>query len=379
MHEEVKQSLISNKIKNYYAVILAGGSGTRLWPASVKAHPKHLLKLLGEDTLIQTTFKRVEGLISNENVYVITNAAQAKEVGEQLPQIPKENIIGEPVAKNTAMAMGAAAGVIHSRNPDAAIIYLAADHVVRDLNRFHMNMLAALRVAASGDYIVAVGIKPESAHTGLGYIKIGQELEMLSKVAKKGFVFLGVEFKEKPNLVTAQSFVASGQYLWNANLYSWSTKSIMRALEKHAPEIFKAVWEIAEKAEGHDLNKVLEEAYSKVDKPDSIDYEVSEKVDNLVVIPGDFGWSDVGDWKEVYNLRHKDSKGIAPSEGSEVINIGSENVLVDAGKKLVALVGVEDLIIIDTGDALLIAKNDKTQDVKKVVEKLKEENKKEYL
>jgi mannose-1-phosphate guanylyltransferase len=148
----------------------------------------------------------------------------------------------------------------------------------------------------------------------------------------------------------------------------------LKALEKHAPEIFKAVSEIAEKG-----LSVLEDAYSKVDKPDSIDYEVSEKVDNLVVIPGDFGWSDVGDWKEVYNLRQKDSKGLAVADGSEVVNIGSGNVLVDAGKKLVALVGVEDLIVIDTGDALLIAKNDKTQDVKKVVEKLKEEDKKEYL
>lgn len=370
---------MSDETKNYYAVILAGGSGTRLWPASVKAHPKHLLKLLGDETLIQTTFKRVEGIIPASNIYVITNKAHSKEVGEQLPGIPKENIIGEPVAKNTAMAMGAAAAVIHSRNPDASIIYLAADHVIRDLNRFHMNALAALRVAESGDYIVAVGIKPESPHTGLGYIKIGGELELLSKVAKKGFVFLGVEFKEKPNLVTAQSFVASGQYLWNANLYSWSTKTIMRAFEKYSPEISKAVNEIAEKAESSNLDNLLEMVYSKLDNPNSIDYEVSEKVGNLVVIPGDFGWSDVGDWKEVYNLRHKDSKGIAPSEESSVINIGSENVLVDAGKKLVALVGVEDLVVIDTGEALLIAKADKTQDVKKVVEKLKEEDKKEYL
>lgn len=371
---------MSEETKNYYAVILAGGSGTRLWPASVKAHPKHLLKLLGNETLIQTTFKRIEGILPSENIYVITNSAHSKEIEEQLPQIPKENIIGEPVAKNTAMAMGAAAAVIHSRNPDASIIYLAADHVVRDLNRFHMNALAALRVAESGDYIVAVGIKPGFAHTGLGYIKIGQEIEMLSRIAKKGFVFTGLEFKEKPNLVTAQSFVASGQYLWNANLYSWSTKSIMKAFEKYSPEIFKAVSDIAEKASGHNLDSVLEDAYSELEgKPESIDYEVSEKVDNLVVIPGDFGWSDVGDWKEVYNLRSKDSKGVAAAEATEIVNIGSENVLVDAGKKMVALVGVEDLIVIDTGEALLIARQDKTQDVKKVVEKLKEEGKKDYL
>lgn len=370
---------MTEETKNYYAVILAGGSGTRLWPASVKAHPKHLLKLLGNESLIQTTFKRVEGVLPAENIYVITNKAHSKEVEEQLPKIPSKNIIAEPEAKNTAMAMGVAAAIIHSRNPNAAIIYLAADHVVRDLSRFHMNTMAALRVAASGDVIVAIGIKPEFPHTGLGYIKIGQELEFLSEVAKKGFVFKGVEFKEKPNLVTAQSFVASGQYLWNANLYSWSTTTIMKAFEKYSPEIYKAVSEIAEKAGSGDLDRVLEEAYLKLNKPDSIDYEVSEKADNIVVIPGDFGWSDVGDWKVVYDLRQKDSKGVSVADGSEVINIGSENVLVDAGKKLVALVGVEDLVVIDTGNALLIAKNDKTQDVKKVVEKLKDEKKEEYL
>ena len=365
--------------KNFYAVILAGGGGTRLWPSSVKAHPKHLLKLLNDKTLIQTTFERVDGLIPAKNIYVITNKSHAKEVIKQLPKIPPENIISEPVAKNTAMAMGAAAAIIHSRNPDAVIIYLAADHVVRNLSRFHMNTLAALRVAQSGDYIVAVGIKPEFAHTGLGYIKIGQELEMLSEVARKGFVFKGLEFKEKPNLVTAQSFVASGQYLWNANLYCWTSKTIMRAFEKYSPEIYKAVNEIAQKAASADLDKVLEDSYSKLDKPDSIDYEVSEKVENLVVIPGDFGWSDVGDWKVVYDLRPKDSNGLAVADGTEVVNVGSKNLLIDAGKKLVAVVGVEDLVVVDTGDTLLIAKNDKTQDVKKVVEKLKEEKKEEYL
>ncbi len=370
---------MSENTENYYAVILAGGGGTRLWPASRKAHPKHLLKLLGDKTLVQTTYERVDGLVPAENIYVITNKAHAKEVAEQLPKIPEKNIIGEPVAKNTAMAMGTAAAVIHSRNPNASVIYLAADHVIKNEERFRMNALAALRVASSGDYIVAVGIKPEFPHTGLGYIKIGKELEELSGVAEKGFVFKGVEFKEKPNLVTAQSFVASGQYLWNANLYCWSTNSIMKAFEEYSQEVYKGVKEISEKAGKENLDKLLEEVYGKLGSPDSIDYEVSEKVKNLVVIPGDFGWSDVGDWKVVFDLREKNMHGLAVNGETEVVNIGSKNLLIDAGKKLVAAVGVEDLIIIDTGDTLLIAKNNATQDVKKVVEKLKEEQKDKYL
>lgn len=360
--------------RNYYAVILAGGSGSRLWPASRKAHPKHLLKLLGDKSLIQTTYDRVEGLVPDENIFVITNVTQKKEVENQLPKIPAENIIGEPAAKNTAMAMGAAAAVIASRNPGASIIYLAADHVIKNEERFRQNALAALEVASSGDYIVAVGIKPEFPHTGLGYIKIGKEMEELSKVARKGFVFKGVEFKEKPNLVTAQSFVASGQYLWNANLYCWSTETIMKALEEYSPEVYKACKEIIDKG-----GEGLKSAYSKLGSPESIDYEVSEKVKNLVVIPGDFGWSDVGDWKVVFDLRPKNMHQVTSNPETEVINIGSKNLLIDAGKKLVAVVGVEDLVIIDTGDTLLIAKNDSTQDVKKVVEKLKEENKDEFL
>lgn len=370
---------MQEKSDNFYAVILAGGAGSRLWPASRKAHPKHLLKLLGDKTLIQTTFERVDGLVPTENIYIITNKVHVREVAEQLPKLSLNNIIGEPVAKNTAMAMGAAAGVIHSRNPDASIIYLAADHVIKNEERFRMNALAALRVAASGDYIVAVGIKPEFPHTGLGYIKIGKEIEELSEIAEKGFVFKGIEFKEKPNLVTAQSFVASGQYLWNANLYSWSSKTIIKALEEYSPDVFKAVSEIAEKAKEGNNDSMLEDVYSKLGSPDSIDYEVSEKVKNLVVIPGDFGWSDVGDWKVVFDLRQKNMHGIAADDHSEVINIGSKNVLVESDNKLVALVGVEDLIVIDTGDALLIARNDKTQDVKKVVEKLKEEKNDKYL
>ncbi len=362
------------KRSNYYAVILAGGSGSRLWPASRKAHPKHLLKLLGDSSLIQITYDRVADLVPPDNIYVITNIAHKKEVEDQLPKVPAKNIIGEPVAKNTAMAMGAAAAVIDSRNENASIIYLAADHVIKNEERFRMNALAALKVASSGDYIVAVGIKPEFPHTGLGYIKIGKEIEELSKTAGKGFVFKGVDFKEKPNMVTAQSFVASGQYLWNANLYCWSTKTILKALEEYSPEVYKACKEIAEKG-----SSALESAYAKLGNPNSIDYEVSEKVKNLVVIPGDFGWSDVGDWKVVYDLRPKNMHQITSDPETEVININSKNLLIDAGKKLVAVVGVEDLIIIDTGDALLIAKNDETQDVKKVVERLKEEKNDKFL
>jgi mannose-1-phosphate guanylyltransferase len=362
---------------NYYAVILAGGGGTRLWPKSRKKTPKHLLKLFGDKSLLRLTYDRVEPIIPKENIFVITSKHHETEVREDLPAVPPENIIAEPEAKNTALAMGAASAVIASRNPNAAISFFAADHIVEKPERFNMNVLASLRVAESGDYIVAIGIKPQFPHTGLGYIKVGAELDKESKIAKKGFVFKGLGFKEKPNLVTAQSFVASGQYLWNANLYTWSVSTIFKAFEKYSPELFKAIEEIKN---GGGTQSVIDKVYAGVGKPDSIDYEISEKADNIVVIPGDFGWNDVGDWKVVYDLKSKDKNGdVVVNPDVEYINIGSNNLLVEADKKMVVAIGLKNIVIIETDDAILVCNKDNTQDVKKAVEKLKIEGKDKYL
>ena len=362
---------------NYYAVILAGGGGTRLWPKSRKKTPKHLLKLFGEKSLLKLTYDRIEPIVPKENIYVITSKHHEIEVREDLPSVPPANIIAEPEAKNTALAMGAASAIIASRNPSAVISFFAADHIVEKQDRFQMNVLASLKVAESGDYIVAIGIKPQFPHTGLGYIKVGAELDRESKIAEKGFVFAGMGFKEKPNLVTAQSFVASGQYLWNANLYTWSVNTIFKAFEKYSPDIYEAIKEI--KDEGG-TQTVIDKVYETVGKPDSIDYEISEKADNIVVIPGDFGWNDVGDWKVVYDLKDKNKEGnVIVNPDVEYININSENCLVEADKKMIVTIGLKDIVIIETEDALLVCHKDNTQDVKKAVEKLKAEGKVKYL
>ncbi len=369
---------MSETQNNFYAVILAGGGGTRLWPRSRKKTPKHLLKLFDDVSLLQIAYKRIAPIIPDERIFVITHIDHAKEVEEELPAIPKKNFIVEPVAKNTAMAMGVSSAFIHKLNPGACIIFLAADHIIQNYQRFQMNVLASLKVASSKEVIVSIGIKPGFPHTGLGYIKIGRELEEESKTAEKGFVFKVSDFKEKPNLPTAQAFLASGQYLWNANLYTWSTKTILKAFEKYSPEIHKVMEKIIDSKEIS--REMMDKIYESVDNPNSIDYEVSEKAENIVVIPGDFGWSDVGDWKVVYDLKEKDSNGnVILEKDTDFINIGSKNSLIEANGKLVALVGLENVIVVDTDDALLIVSKDKTQDVKKVVEKLKEEKKDKYL
>lgn len=362
---------------NFYAVILAGGGGTRLWPKSRKKSPKHLLKLFDDVSLLKLAYQRIAPIIPDEQILVITHKDHASEVMEELPAIPKKNFIVEPEAKNTAMAMGVSSAYIHKTNPNASVIFLPADHIIKNYQRFQLNALASLRVASQKEEIVSIGIKPTFAHTGLGYIKIGKELDEESGIAKKGFVFKVDSFKEKPNLPTAQAFIASGQYLWNANYYSWSTHTILRAFEQHCPQVYKAL----EKVLNSELTEsFMEKLYSEVGDPNSIDYEISEKVKNIVVIPGDFDWSDVGDWKVVYDLREKDSNGnVIVNKQTDFINVGSKNSLIEANGKLIALVGLENIVVIDTEDALLIVSKDKTQDVKKVVEKLKEEKKEKYL
>ncbi len=368
---------MSETLENSYAVILAGGGGTRLWPKSRKKTPKHLLKLFGEKSLLRLTYERIEPIIPKENIFVITSKHHAQEVKDDLSSVLSENIIEEGEAKNTALAMGTASAVIASRNPNASISFFAADHIVEKQERFQMNVLASLRVAASGDYIVAIGIKPQFPHTGLGYIKVGEELDEQSKIAQKGFVFKGMGFKEKPNLVTAQSFVASGQYLWNANLYTWSVSTIFKAFEKYSPKLFKAISEIKD---GRGTQSVIDKVYKEVEKPDSIDYEISEKADNILVIPGDFGWNDVGDWKVVYDLKSKDKEGnVIINPEVDYININSHNLLVEADKKMIVTVGLKDIVIIETPDVLLVCNKENTQDVKKAVERLKEEKKDKYL
>lgn len=365
---------------NFYAVILAGGGGTRLWPKSRQKSPKHLLKLFGDKSLLRLTFERIQDVFPSERILVITQKDHVEEIHSQIPEIPSENIIGEPMPKNTAMAMGAASAFIYAKNPSAAVIFLAADHLFKDIQRFQQNMLASLKVAKLGDYIVSIGVRPTFAHTGLGYIKIGEELDQASEIAEKGFVFKVQEFKEKPNLVTAESFVASRGYLWNANLYSWSTETILKAFEKYSPEISGAISKIVQRLKnGDNPSEVLAQVYQEVGNPNSIDYEISEKADNILVIPGDFGWSDIGDWNAVYENLEKDHEGNAFIDAGDYhINVNSKNTLVETNNRLIVTVGVEDLVIVDTEDAILIAKKDASQDVKKAVEKLKE-TKKEYL
>ncbi len=364
---------------NYYAVIIAGGSGTRLWPKSRKKNPKHLLTLFGQNSLLQKTFKRIEPLFTLENIYIITNKDHVAAVHSQLPEFPEANIIPEPQAKGTAMAMAVATGVIHKQNPEAVVFNLWADQMFEGMEAFQDAVRAALTAAQSGDYLVAIGVKPTFAHTGLGYIKIGGEMSDLNQEIGQKLVFKGDGFKEKPDLETAEKFFESREYLWNTGLYCWSASSLLIALEKYSPKLARVFREIEQTSE--ELSpKFFEDLFDSVENPDSIDYEVSEKADNILVIAGAFGWDDVGDWKVVYGYEKKDDQGNAVVSGTkDFLAVNAENNLIDVKDKLVSIVGLSDIVVIETEDSLLICNKNNTQDVKKIVEKLKADDKKDYL
>src|SRR3990167_9106392 len=363
--------------EHVYAVLLAGGGGTRLWPKSREQTPKQFLKLFGDDTMLQYTVRRVTKLVPWEKIIVVTNAKYQAEVLKQLPEIPKANIISEPEKKDTALAMLVGTLYAHSLDPEAIIINAASDHVVSDEAEFVRVMRAAVQVAAKKDSLVTVGITPTHPATSFGYIKIGNDLGKLDK----GLSLFSVDsFTEKPNQATARAFISTGKFFWNANMYVWSAASLVAAFETFMPVMFKQTRELLQ-AKGSGFMKLLPKIYA-ASEAISIDYAISEKAENLVLIPGDFGWNDVGDWKVVYELETKDLANnvvLSESDKAEVLTIGSANNLIHTNGRLIALVGVQDMVVIDTDKILMIIPKEKSQDVKKIVEQIKEEKKIEYL
>jgi len=360
-----------------FAVILAGGGGTRLWPKSRTKTPKQFLKLTSKDTMVQVAAQRITKVVDWDHIIVVTNKMYMAEIHEQLPKIPEQNIIAEPEKKDTAMAMLAGAIYAYNMDPEAVVMNAASDHVITNPEGFTKVMKAALEVAGEKKYLVTVGIRPTRPETGFGYIKIGDPLK---KIDGNLTVFAVDAFTEKPDAATAQAFLSTGKYFWNANMYVWSAASLVEAFKKHQPEMYG----LTNKLMGltsEAFHAELPAIYAEI-KAISIDYAISEKADNLVLIPGDFGWNDVGDWKVVYDLSDKDANSnVVISDDAEPLSLllNSGNNLIQSNGRLIALYGVNDLVIIDTPEILMICPKEKSQDVKKLVEKLKADGKKEHL
>ncbi len=364
-------------LSHVYAVILAGGGGTRLWPTSRDETPKQFLKLTENRTMMQIAAHRANLIVDWDKIIVVTNARYLQEIKDQLPEVPAHNIIAEPERRDTAMAMLAGTLLAKSYDPEAVIFNLASDHVVVNEDEFVRVMKTALEVASRKENLITVGITAVTPSNAFGYIKIGE----LKETHESGLPIYQVSnFTEKPSTEVAKEFIATGKYYWNANMYVWSAEALVEAFRKYKPEILSPSEKLGFMS-AEEFHKNLGEVYGQVEKI-SIDYAISEKADNLVLIPGDFGWDDVGDWTVMHNLSHKDSEGnavIKTDNSIEPVIIGSKNNLIYSGNRLIAIAGVDDLVIVDSKDITLIVPRSKSQDVKKIVEKLKEEKKEQYL
>lgn len=357
-----------------YAVIMAGGKGTRFWPKSRERMPKHLLDIVSERTIIQETIDRILPLIPAENILIVTGLSHADELMKQAPQIPEENIIIEPVGRNTAPCIGLAALHIKRKSPDAVMVVLPADHLINDAAQFRHLLSIAAEMAGRGDCLLTIGIKPTSPETGYGYIEQGA----LKATVKGEDIYEVKSVREKPALEQAKAFLEKGGFYWNSGMFIWRVDAILRAIEQWLPDIHEGLLRIEESIGTDREKEIVDRVYRDI-KPISIDYGVMEKADNVLLIRGDFGWSDMGSWDSLWEVSEKDENGNAAHVRGLFVGVEAKNTLIHSPRKLVALVGVEDLIVVETEDSLLICKRGRSQDVKKVVESLEVKNMKEYL
>jgi mannose-1-phosphate guanylyltransferase len=346
-----------------YCVIMAGGVGTRFWPMSRTSHPKQFIDILGTgETLIQQTFRRFLPLCPAENIYIVTNEAYKGLVLQQIPELKESQVLCEPARRNTAPCIAYAANKIHAVNPDANLVVAPSDHIIFREDVFTATISSALKAASQHDWLVTLGIHPSRPDTGYGYIQFEDSKpyphdERLKKVKT---------FTEKPALELAKSFVASGDFLWNSGIFIWSVKSILKALQQHLPEVNSLFSDDGKKYFTEMEREFIHKVYSQC-KSISIDYGVMEKADNVYVFAADFGWSDLGTWGSLYEIRAKDDLGNAVV-GKNVMLYDSKNCIVNMPKeKLTVLQGLEDYIIVEDDHILLICRKSDEQHIRQFV------------
>lgn len=357
-----------------YAVIMAGGSGTRFWPKSRNRLPKQLIGIIDseDNTLIQLTVKRILPLIKMENIFIVTNVLHKEEIQRQLPDINENNIIAEPVGRNTAPCIGLAAIHLQRIDPEGCMIVLSADHFVKDEKMFRDVVLSACKFVSEKDCLITLGIKPARPETGYGYINIGEEIDNINGST----IYKVKKFTEKPDKETAEKFFSSSEYLWNCGIFIWKAGTIIERIKKFLPDIYGGLMDIDRYLDTTESSSIIEKVYSIIDSV-SIDHGVLEKADDIAVIPCNPGWSDVGSWNTLYDLLPEDQYGNI--EIGRHIKIDTHNSIINSRKRLVAAIGVNDMIIVDTDDAVLICHKDRAQEVKDIVNILRKNGLDELL
>ena len=348
------------------AFIMAGGKGERFWPLSTKERPKQLLKLISDKSMIRHTVDRILPMISADKIFIGTNIVQVAGIKEELPFIPEENIIIEPVFKDTAAAIGYGVTVIESRYPNSSTIVLASDHYIKNEENFRKMMITAVESAEKDHSIVTLGVKPTKPETGYGYIEVAENCYVGNAVEAK-------RFWEKPNLHRAKKYVEAGNYLWNSGMFIFENSTIFSAMQQHMPHHHEILQNIREKLcmgrTGIELSMVVMEDFEKFEKI-SIDFGIMEKAKNLMVIPVDFGWSDIGSFSAMEEVFEKNKNGTV-EKVKNLIEVNSKNNIVfGTGKKIIAIVGVQDTIVVETEHATLICKKDDVQNIREILKKI---------
>ncbi len=352
------------------ALIMAGGKGERFWPKSRTRLPKQFLSLTGDGkTMIQLTVERISGLVAIEDVYVATNRAYKELVCQQLPGIPEQNILLEPVGRNTAPCIGLGAEHIAKKYEDAIMLVLPSDHLIKMPSVFADTLKSAAEVAQEGENLVTLGITPAYPETGYGYIKFRSG-------ARRGAAYEVERFVEKPDRPTAERYLKSGDYLWNSGMFIWKVSSIRANIKRHMPQLFEALCRIGSSIGKACYEQVLEAEFTAM-KGESIDYGIMEKAGDIYILPGNFGWDDVGSWLAVERINPVDEhqnliKG-------NVVSYDIRGCTIEGGQKLLAAVGLRDLIIVDTPDATLICDKQSAGEIKKILESLRQSGKEQYL
>ena len=344
-----------------YAVIMAGGVGSRFWPRSKKKLPKQLIKIFGDLTMIQATVERLSGLVENENIFVITNELQRPEVVKQLSHIPEENIIEEPFGRNTAACIGLASIIIKAKDPDAVTMVLPADHIIKEKDLFTETIKNAAKFADESKGLVTIGINPTRPETGYGYIQINDK-----EISKN--IFKVYTFAEKPNYATALRFLESGDFFWNSGMFIWRVDAILDEIKNLMPDLYEGLITIQDSFAKKNYKEVLGNVYGQLKKI-SIDYGIMEKSSKVYLTKGMFTWSDVGSWEEVYQLSEKNK------DGNALVGKVFTDMVVDSyiysPDKMTAVIGLDNIIVINHEDTVLVCRRDKAQNVKEIVDFLK--------
>ncbi len=362
--------------KDRFVIIMAGGRGERFWPLSREQTPKQLLALLGKQSFLQEAVQRVLPLVPLKNIFIITNTAQAAAVRKQLPKLPKDNVVAEPMGRDTCAAVTLGAALVGARSTTGVMAVLPADHVIPEAKKFQQVLSDAFDVAAQGQVIVTIGIKPNEPATGYGYIHTGMELPTPpgSKPTKTTF-YKAERFVEKPNFETALEYVNSGHYRWNAGMFVWSFITVTNGLQAHQPEMFAACQRWFKVAnQPAKLAKVLAKEYPAIKKV-SIDYALMEKAQNVIVADGAFEWDDLGAWPALARHLKADAEGNC-AVGDFIHVDAARNIIYDARTKHrtpIAVVGLRDSILVQTDDAVLLAHKSQAQKIKELVKKLAED------